>query len=93
MTFSDSVVFLVFHYIKYRNDLYIMRYLLHQFFTLQEGIINKNRVFRSFFRQGNHMSAIFGVYYLSTFFFFFFLYTNTLTILLCIQTFFDLLYK
>ena len=26
-------------------------------------IINKNNVFHSFFRTGNHMSAIFGVYY------------------------------
>jgi hypothetical protein len=26
-------------------------------------IINKNNVFRSFFRPGNHISAIFGVYF------------------------------
>ena len=41
----------------------IMRWILHKFFILQEGvcIINKNNVFHSFFRLGNHMSAIFVV--------------------------------
>lgn len=56
---------------NYRNDTcYIMYnaldFTLILYFARGRHIVNKSNVFCYFFRPGNHIATIFGVYYLST---------------------------